>query len=396
MTAEARDSISACLIVRDEERNLPHALASVAFCDEAVVVDSGSVDGTVAVARRAGAVVVENPWPGFGAQRNVAADAATGDWILEVDADETITPELAAEILAFLATPGARDHVDILALPMRHRFLGADLGPSAQYPNYRTRMFRRGAYRHDEGRTVHEGLKPRAATHALRHDMVHVLADGWSEALGDPWRYARLEAGQFRPRLTPRTVAVGVLGRPAAKLLYRLVVDGAWRDGWRGVLKVGLDAGSDVLVWCRVLARRDAGDAPAGAGHLGEAMPAAGPIRIVALATSADGALRAARWVREAIALGAGGDSELVLPAGVETAAEGLFVRTAESAGPLGFARALMGAKQVRRIDAILLADAGARRVHRGLAAQVRGAAAPLDPAESPEAALPRLTRELR
>lgn len=388
----SRHTISACLIVMNEKDNLPKALASVAFCDEVVVVDSGSTDGTQDIARRAGARVVDNPWPGFGAQRNVAADAATGDWILEVDADETITPELAAEILAFLDSP-AREQFELLALPMRHRFLGGELGLSAQYPNYRTRMFRRGTYRHDEGRSVHEGLKPRDATLALRGDMTHELASSWREAVGDVWRYTKLEASTFSPPITPRSALVGVAVRPAAKAAYRLVVDGAWRDGWRGAVKVALDAGSDACIWLRVLRRGSTGTA--GEAHFGEVMPAVGPLRIVALATEPEGTRAAGAWLEAAITAGAGIDSELVT-ADAPPLGHRSFVRPVEAAGPLGFARALMGAGQVRRIDALLLADPGARRAHHLLSPQVRGAAPPLTPADDPAQAVARLARELR
>ena len=96
--ARARASITACIIARDEAERLPACLASVAFCDEVVVVDSGSVDRTVQIARDAGAHVVEQPWLGFAAQRNVALDHAHGDWVIEVDADERVSPELRAEI----------------------------------------------------------------------------------------------------------------------------------------------------------------------------------------------------------------------------------------------------------------------------------------------------------
>ena len=174
----------------DEEARLPVALESVAFCDEVVVVDSGSTDRSVEIARAAGAVVVENPWPGFGAQRNVALDHATSDWVLEIDADEHLSPELQSEIRGFLAAPPA--NVDIAALPLRHHFLGAWLGPSAKYPMYRMRLLRRGAYRHDEDRAVHEGLWPFTPPHPLAGDLEHELAGTWREALRDTWRYAAL------------------------------------------------------------------------------------------------------------------------------------------------------------------------------------------------------------
>src|SRR5829696_5140177 len=96
-------SITACLIVLNEEARLPAALDSVAWCEEIVVVDSLSTDRTVEIARAHGATVVENAWPGFGAQRNVAIDHATSEWILEVDADERISTDLRDEIRAFLA-----------------------------------------------------------------------------------------------------------------------------------------------------------------------------------------------------------------------------------------------------------------------------------------------------
>ena len=390
MTAGDRHTLSACMIVRDEARLLPFALNSVAFCHEIIVVDSGSKDGTAELARDAGALVFERSWPGFGAQRNAAIDQATSDWILEIDADETITPELAVEITSFLATPGPRDTVDVLAIPMRHRFLGAELGPSMQYPNYRTRMFRRGVYRHDESRTVHEGLKPRGATLALRGDMTHLLADSWREALRDVWRYTELEAGQFRPPITPGRVLVGLVGRPATKALYRLVLDGAWRDGWRGLAKVGLDCGSDAVVWARVLRRREAGRDK----HFGEVMPAAGPPRIVALATTEAGARRAATWLAAAVAAGAGTDCELATPTVVP--ADGFFVRATPSGGPLDIARAVTASAQVRTVDALLLADPGARRAHRWLPHRTRANAGPLKLDDPPAATVARLARELR
>ncbi|HEY1457645.1 MAG TPA: glycosyltransferase family 2 protein, partial [Solirubrobacteraceae bacterium] len=169
-------TVTACVIVRDEQRTLSRCLNSLRFCGEVLVVDSGSRDATVQIARAAGAVVVENPWPGFAAQRNVAIDHAGGDWILEIDADEWLSPTLAAEIGAFLENPPPE--VSIAVLPMRQHFLGAALGPSAHYPFYRPRLFRRGAYRHDVGRAVHEGLRVRTRPWVFHNDMFHELALG--------------------------------------------------------------------------------------------------------------------------------------------------------------------------------------------------------------------------
>lgn len=192
-----KETIAACVIARDEERRLPGCLASLDFCDEVIVVDSGSRDRTREIAAAAGARVVEHPWSGFAVQRNVALDQASCDWVLEVDADERVSPELAAEVRAMLEDPP--DGVRMAALPMRDVFLGLGLGRSARYPRYRHRLFRRGAFRHDEARTVHEGLWPDGPTAALEGELRHLLASSWSEALRDAIAYARLEAAQ-RPR----------------------------------------------------------------------------------------------------------------------------------------------------------------------------------------------------
>jgi len=90
--------LSAIVITRDEAGNIGECLDSVAFCDERIVVDCGSTDDTVAIARAKGATVAHHAWEGFGAQKNYALSLAAGDWVLSIDADERVTPELAAAI----------------------------------------------------------------------------------------------------------------------------------------------------------------------------------------------------------------------------------------------------------------------------------------------------------
>src|SRR3546814_12893181 len=100
--------LSVIIIAKNEAAHIIGCLESVAFADEFIVVDSGSSDNTVALARDFGARVQVTPdWPGFGPQKNRALDLATGDWVLSIDADERVTPELAREIQAVLAAPQA-------------------------------------------------------------------------------------------------------------------------------------------------------------------------------------------------------------------------------------------------------------------------------------------------
>ena len=301
------ERIAACVIAQDEQEQLPQALASVAFCDEAIVVDGGSRDRTVEVARAAGATVIENPWPGYAAQRNVALDAAGCDWILEVDADERISPQLRASIEALLAAQ--RADVGMCVFALRHHFLGGWLGPSAKYPAYRSRLFRRSVYRHDEGRAVHEGIEPRELPLVLAGDLEHELAGTLQEALLDTWRYARLESSHVAAPAGAWGYLKGIALRPAMKLVYRTVVDGGWRDGWRGMLKIALDVGSDVLVWALVLGRALRGRPAAtpeeedDGAHFGRRR--AGPMRIVALAGRGRSARAAASWLQAMQAQGA-------------------------------------------------------------------------------------------
>ena len=358
------------MIATDEEERLPGCLESLAFCDEVVVVDGGSGDRTVEIARGAGARVVENPWPGFAGQRNVALDHAGGDWVLEVDADERATPALAAEIRALLSDPPAE--MRMATIPMRDVFLGRPLGPSARYPRYRHRLFRRGAYRHDESRAVHEGLWPDGPTLPLAGELEHLLASSWSEAIRDARGYAKLEAEQ-RSRPGPGEALVGVLLRPAARLAYRVLLYGAWRDGWRGLAKVSIDCWADSLA--TVYRRRRTGAAD-GEGGFGQRPPRRGPVRLVGIACGSRRAAPLERWLGEAA--GAGADVSLISTQPVD----GGRVRRRDPGGgtPGALIRALDAEEQVRPIDAIVPAGRRERLLARLAPGSLRGAVPPLTP----------------
>jgi Glycosyl transferase family 2 len=411
-----RERIAACVIAQDEQEHLPKALASVAFCDETIVVDGGSRDGTVEVARAGGARVIENPWPGYAIQRNVALDAAQSDWILEVDADERVSPELRASIEALLAAAPPGVGMGVFAL--RHHFLGGWLGPSAKYPAYRSRLFRRSVYRHDEARAVHEGIEPRELPLVLPGDLEHELAGTLREALLDTWRYARLESGHVAAPSGAWGYLKGIALRPAMKLVYRTVVDGGWRDGWRGLLKISLDVGSDVLVWTLVALRalrgipvqvqEDDGT------HFGRRR--AGPMRIVGLAGRGRSARAAASWLRALQAQGAdvaliyederraeahtrsdaGAGEDIPLPTRPDgSPGEDIPLRAVKRLGPLSTPRAVDIEMQLRIIDALVPFGARARLAWRLLPGNLRwsipgvGAKTPPEQAfESAQAAL--------
>jgi len=368
-------TISACVIARDEESRLPDCLASLRFCDEVVVVDSGSVDRTRELAAAAGAKVVENPWPGFAIQRNVAIDHAGGDWVLEVDADERVSPELAAEIEAFLSAPPAAMRMG--AIPLRDVFLGGPIGPAVRYPRYRHRLFRRGAFRHDESRSVHEGLWPDGPVQPFAGELVHLLAASWGEALRDAHAYARLE-GEQRSRPGATEAVVGIVLRPSLKLFYRVWLYGGWRDGWRGIAKVGLECAADSLGTVYRLRHGIVGGA--GSFGFGQEPPREGAVRIVGIALGARGADRLAPWLERAA--DAGADVALIgaAPPG------GTSVRQRPLSGPRpgALARAVDAEDQLRPLDALLVAGRRERLGLRLLPSALRGPVPPLSPETSP------------
>jgi hypothetical protein len=372
-----RQTLTACVIARDEEERLPACLQSLSFCDELVVVDSGSNDRTREIAAAAGAKVVESPWRGFAAQRNVALDHAGGDWALEIDADERVSPQLGTEIRAFLGDVPAR--VQMAALPMRDLFLGHPLERSSRYPRYRHRLFQRSAFRHDESRTVHEGLWPDGETAVLTGELTHLLASTWREALADALAYARLEASQ-RSRPGAREAVFGALLRPAAKLAYRLGLYGGWRDGWPGVAKLTLECGADSLA---TMLRLRAASTEDGAGGFGQEPPRIGPVRIVGVAATAAGARRLGPWLAAAAAGGA--DVALIAPgeSGAPVRRRGLDGR-----GPGALVRALDAEDQARPIDALVLSGRRERLLTRLTPHSLRGAIAPLEPSLAPDAAV--------
>lgn len=162
-------SLSVIIITKNEAENIRACLESVAWADEVIVVDSGSVDETVSIAKEMGArVYVHTDWPGFGVQKNRALDYAGHDWVLSIDADERVTAALRTEIEKALQSSGA----DGYYCPRLSQFCGKFIRHSGWYPDYVLRLFRRDAGRFSES-LVHESVLLTGRSAKLKNSLLH-------------------------------------------------------------------------------------------------------------------------------------------------------------------------------------------------------------------------------
>lgn len=163
--------LTAMIITKDEEQRLPACLESVSFCDDVLVVDAGSTDATRAIAEAAGArVIVNAPWPGFAAQRNFGFEAARHDWVLFLDADERVSPELREEILALRAGGMRQDGYRVARVA---HYLGRWVRATDWYPDWQLRLFDRRKGRCGDA-LVHESVRVRGSVGSLRGELLHL------------------------------------------------------------------------------------------------------------------------------------------------------------------------------------------------------------------------------
>lgn len=186
--------LSVAIITKNEARNLAACLASVGFADELVVLDSASTDGTRQIAAQFGArVEVSDQWSGFGKEKNRAIDLCTGDWILSLDADERIPPELENEIRTLLS--GRPEH-DAYAIPRLSWFCGRFIYHSGWRPDYVTRLFKRGTARFSD-HLVHEKLLTEGRLGSLKNSIIHISFRDFESVISKMNSYSTASAIQM-------------------------------------------------------------------------------------------------------------------------------------------------------------------------------------------------------
>lgn len=228
-----RTSISVLLICKDEADRIEACLQSVAgWADEIIVLDSGSRDGTVDIARRYTDKVWVTDWPGYGAQRNRALERCTSEWVFSIDADEWVTPALRREIDQVLDAPG-RDCTR-LKLPWETYFFGRPL-KHGRYTSPQAKLFLREGTRYREHK-VHESLvMPRYADHVLKASLKHYSWRSYQHVQEKHLKYACLLAEQKFDKGQRTNLPYAAL-RFVTDFLQQYLLRGGFLDGSRGFL----------------------------------------------------------------------------------------------------------------------------------------------------------------
>ena len=225
-------TLSVILVTKNESARIDACLASVSFADEWIVVDSGSSDDTAARARGHGArVFVTDDWPGFGAQKQRALGHAGGDWVLSLDADEQVTPELAASIRAVVAGPASPAGYEMDRLSS---FCGQWIRHGDWYPDRVLRLFRRDSARFTPD-AVHERVSIDGPIGRLQGHLLHDTMPTLADALAKMNRYSSGRAADLSAAGKRGGLARG-LGHAAWAFLRSYVLKRGFLDGSAGFI----------------------------------------------------------------------------------------------------------------------------------------------------------------
>ena len=223
--------ITATIITQNEERNIGRAIESLRCADEIVIVDSGSVDRTAELARNLGARVIDANWRGYSAQKNWAAEQAANDWILSLDADESLSEALDSEILS-LKKAGPK--YDAYTMPRLARYLGRWIMHSGWYPDRKVRLYHRAKARF-VGDFVHESVQVDGRVGKLENNLLHFTCDSLVEHVKTVDRYTTLAAQE----LAARKVDIPywkLAADPAWTFFKTFVIQRGFLDGAEGLM----------------------------------------------------------------------------------------------------------------------------------------------------------------
>jgi glycosyltransferase involved in cell wall biosynthesis len=227
--------LSVCLITHNEEANIVRTLESVCgIADEIIVVDSHSTDNTVTLAKSSGAIVFDEDWKGFAAQKNSCIAKSSGDWILSLDADEEVSARLASSILALKSAPSA-PQFDGYFMARRNLYLNKWIKRAGYYPDRKLRLVKR-EFAKFELRAVHEDMKMASNTGVLHGDLIHHAYADLEKFIDHANRYSSLGAQMVVDEHRVGFNIINIVFRPAINFIYRYIFRGGFLDGREGLL----------------------------------------------------------------------------------------------------------------------------------------------------------------
>ncbi len=229
--------LSVVVLTRNESRHIRSCLESARpFADELLVFDSHSNDDTADLASRAGARVAQREFDNYPAQRNAALDAAQGDWIFFLDADERVSAELAQEVTRVLLETAARADAPVLYwVPRQNYIFGKWIRHSGWYPDYQPRLLRKGRARFDPGRLVHELVLADGRESFLEQPLIHFNYETLAQFRSKQMAYTRFEAEVLFNRGV-RPTAKSFVGQPAREFARRYFTLEGYKDGVHGLV----------------------------------------------------------------------------------------------------------------------------------------------------------------
>jgi glycosyltransferase involved in cell wall biosynthesis len=242
-----RQPFSVVIVTKDARIQLAACLDSASFADEIVVIDSGSTDGTAELAVARGARVMQKEWPGFGRQKQFAVAAARHDWVLCLDADERVSEELRASILAVLAAPSTQ----VYAMARRNRFMGRWLRHGEGYPDWSLRLFDRRQARWSDD-PVHERVVTDAPVARISGDLLHDSAETLAGYLDKQNRYTTLAAGEALAR-GKRAGPAHLLLSPLLRFIKFYVVRLGFLDGLPGLVHILIGCQNSFVKYAKML-----------------------------------------------------------------------------------------------------------------------------------------------
>jgi glycosyltransferase involved in cell wall biosynthesis len=240
--------ISLVIITLNEEKCIERCIRSVPFASEVVVVDSGSSDRTIEIAEKFGAKVYKNEWKGYGAQKSFAAGKASGDWVLSLDADEWLSPELQTVLKELTSMSGS----GVFAMARLSTFLGRKIKHGGWFPDWQIRLYSKGSASWDPNESIHESLKTQYEVRKIAGLLYHEPFESIKEQVDVNFIYSKLIAETKFAKGKRIKCSCSIPIRVISRFFENYLLKGGFRDGFPGFVIAWNSAQSYMLQLFRI------------------------------------------------------------------------------------------------------------------------------------------------